>query len=163
MPLDSEEPLEYYEKSMFNSEWKPAKGKRCTPVDDVVLSTDKAPRSARPATAPPKPKEPPSPRKRPSLSSRVCWKSVQRSMNGRTARPRSSRKGRRDPWSPRIIPAKLLPPFDLQDVPKAMDGLNWPVSAKLQRKWFAGELNYPTTDKGAVLGVNQDGQPFRPV
>ncbi len=43
-----------------------------------------------------------------------------------------------------------------------MDRLGWPVAAKLQRKWFAGELNYANTDKGAVLGINQDGNPFPP-
>jgi len=28
------------------------------------------------------------------------------------------------------------------------------------RKWFSGELNYATTDEGARIGINQDGQPF---
>ena len=34
------------------------------------------------------------------------------------------------------------------------------MSAKVMRKWFAGELNYATTDEGARLGINQDGKPF---
>ncbi|MFX8211231.1 DUF6402 family protein, partial [Acinetobacter baumannii] len=29
-------------------------------------------------------------------------------------------------------------------------------------KWFAGELNYATTDEGAVKGINQNGEPFPP-
>lgn len=30
-----------------------------------------------------------------------------------------------------------LPPFDLQDIPSAMDKLGWPVAAKIAKKWFA--------------------------
>ncbi|WP_230945554.1 DUF6402 family protein [Burkholderia pseudomultivorans] len=33
--------------------------------------------------------------------------------------------------------AEKLPEFDLQDVPKAMDKMGWPMSAKLAREWFA--------------------------
>jgi len=33
--------------------------------------------------------------------------------------------------------ADKLPEFDLQDIPKAMDKLGWPISAKLAREWFA--------------------------
>lgn len=29
------------------------------------------------------------------------------------------------------------PRFDLQDIPKAMDKMGWPIAAKLARKWFA--------------------------
>jgi len=43
-----------------------------------------------------------------------------------------------------------------------MDRLGWPVAAKIQRKWFAGELNYANTDDGARIGINQNGQPFQP-
>ncbi len=50
--------------------------------------------------------------------------------------------------------------FDLQDVPGAMDRIGWPMSAKVMRKWLAGELNYASTNAGAVKGINQDGKPF---
>lgn len=33
--------------------------------------------------------------------------------------------------------ANKLPEFDLQDTPKAMDKMGWPISAKLAREWFA--------------------------
>ncbi|OXI61689.1 hypothetical protein CFB81_34920 [Burkholderia sp. AU28863] len=33
--------------------------------------------------------------------------------------------------------ADKLPEFDLQDIPKAMDKMGWPISAKLAREWFA--------------------------
>ncbi|MFX8180220.1 DUF6402 family protein, partial [Acinetobacter baumannii] len=51
------------------------------------------------------------------------------------------------PAAPAIKKQKIKP-FDLQDIPDAMDRIGWPMSAKLQRKWFAGELNYATTDEG---------------
>ncbi|MXN79638.1 hypothetical protein GR157_33575 [Burkholderia sp. 4701] len=33
--------------------------------------------------------------------------------------------------------ADKLPEFDLQDIPKAMDRMGWPISAKLAREWLA--------------------------
>ncbi|HGO6128888.1 TPA: DUF6402 family protein [Burkholderia cepacia] len=33
--------------------------------------------------------------------------------------------------------ADKLPEFDLQDIPKAMDKMGWPIAAKLAREWFA--------------------------
>src|SRR5207253_10982506 len=48
----------------------------------------------------------------------------------------------------------------LQDIPGAMDGIGWPMSAKVMRKWLSGELNYANTDDGARFGINQDGKPF---
>ena len=38
----------------------------------------------------------------------------------------------------KIPPARQVPPFDLQDVPKAMRKLHMPMAAKLQERWFAG-------------------------
>lgn len=67
--------------------------------------------------------------------------------------------------APTIAPATRKPrvkPFDLQDIPDVMDRIGWPVSAKLQRRWFAGALNYANTDDGARDGINQDGKPFPP-
>lgn len=43
-----------------------------------------------------------------------------------------------------------------------MQRIDWPMSAKVMRKWFAGELNYCTTIPGAASGINQDGKPFPP-
>lgn len=38
--------------------------------------------------------------------------------------------------------------------------IGWPMSAKVMRKWFSGELNYADTDIGARYGENQNGLPF---
>lgn len=44
--------------------------------------------------------------------------------------------------APKAVPAppqaKKVPPFDIQDVPKAMRKLGMPMAAKLQERWFAG-------------------------
>lgn len=67
------------------------------------------------------------------------------------------------PVPPPAVPKTKKPrvkPFDLQDIPGAMDRIGWPMSAKVMRKWLSGELNYVNTDKGAVKGINQDGKPF---
>ncbi len=61
-----------------------------------------------------------------------------------------------------VVKKPRAKPFDLQDVPGAMDRIGWPMSAKVMRKWFAGELNYATTDENARLGINQYGKPFPP-
>lgn len=37
--------------------------------------------------------------------------------------------------------ADKLPEFDLQDIPKAMDKMGWPISAKLARKWLASPMH----------------------
>ncbi len=45
-----------------------------------------------------------------------------------------------EPPKPSIVEAEekeQLPVFDLQDVPKAMTKLGWPISAKIAQKWFA--------------------------
>ncbi|MCA7888877.1 DUF6402 family protein [Burkholderia contaminans] len=37
--------------------------------------------------------------------------------------------------------ADKLPEFDLQDIPKAMDKMGWPISAKLAREWLASPMH----------------------
>lgn len=55
---------------------------------------------------------------------------------------------------------KIAPPFDVQDIPGAMENLKLPVSAKLLRKWFASPLNYPLDSFGKIKGVQQDCKPY---
>ncbi|WP_211443214.1 DUF6402 family protein [Collimonas humicola] len=57
---------------------------------------------------------------------------------------------------------KRIKPFDIQEIPSAMEKLGWKISAKLMRKWFAGQLNYPNNDEGDEKQINQLGQPFPP-
>jgi len=34
------------------------------------------------------------------------------------------------------------------------------MAAKIQRKWFSGELNYVSTKEGEVKAINHEGKPF---
>ncbi|WP_458762009.1 DUF6402 family protein [Cupriavidus basilensis] len=125
-------------------------------VDEFYISTERpAPplRDQPPSPpAPPKPKEP----KRPPKSLIEGFLDFREWLN--------------TPPPPRPTPPPAAPeakkprvkPFDLQDIPGAMDRIGWPMSAKVMRKWLSGELNYANTDKGAVRGINQDGKPFPP-
>ncbi|MHA7681572.1 DUF6402 family protein [Cupriavidus sp. PET2-C1] len=63
------------------------------------------------------------------------------------------------PAAPAIKKPRIKP-FDLQDIPGAMDRIGWPMSAKVMRKWLSGELNYADSDEGARIGINQNGDPF---
>jgi hypothetical protein len=65
----------------------------------------------------------------------------------------------------KTLPVPAFPrikPFDIQEIPAAMEKLGWKISAKLMRKWFAGQLNYPVNDEGDEKQINQLGQPFPP-
>ncbi|WP_174954916.1 DUF6402 family protein [Burkholderia lata] len=46
--------------------------------------------------------------------------------------------------------ADKLPKFDLQDIPKAMDKMGWPISAKLAREWFARPRHVYDDDLNSV-------------
>jgi hypothetical protein len=62
------------------------------------------------------------------------------------------------------LPAEPLkiPPFDLQDVPKAMRKLGMPMAAKLQERWFAGKANYSNSPDDLRNEINQDGASYAP-
>jgi hypothetical protein len=57
---------------------------------------------------------------------------------------------------PPAPPVKRVPPFDIQDVPKAMRKLEMPVSAKLQERWFAGYPNYSRSAKDLQNEIDQN-------
>ena len=58
--------------------------------------------------------------------------------------------------------ASKVPPFDLQDVPKAMLKLGMPMAAKLQERWFAGSANYSNDADDLKNEINQDGASYAP-
>ena len=57
---------------------------------------------------------------------------------------------------------KTVPPFDIQEIPRAMRTLMMPMSAKLMEKWFAGQLNYSPDDDAERAMLNQDDKPYPP-
>ncbi|WP_175717071.1 DUF6402 family protein [Burkholderia anthina] len=53
---------------------------------------------------------------------------------------------------------RVVPPFDIQQIPDAMRKEHMPVSAKLMERWFAGQLNYSPTSKDQQNEINQNGE-----
>ncbi|CAG9170724.1 hypothetical protein LMG23992_01766 [Cupriavidus laharis] len=158
MTVDRKYP--YFEKGLVLPRWKlkpePA---HCIAVDGEKfrLSTDHPPPKLRDQPpAPPTPKKPPEP-KRPPKSLIEGFLEFKEWLN--TPSPPKPAPALASAPPP---PKSRVKPFDLLDIPGAMDRIDWPMSAKVMRKWFAGELNYCTTDADAARGINQHGQPFPP-
>jgi hypothetical protein len=57
---------------------------------------------------------------------------------------------------------ETVPPFDLQEIPKAMRKEFMRIAALLMERWFAGRLNYSLTTEDEAKGINQDGKPYPP-
>jgi Family of unknown function (DUF6402) len=53
-----------------------------------------------------------------------------------------------------------VPPFDIQEIPRAMRKEHLTKSAKLMERWFNGELNYGPTDTDVQAEINQHGEPY---
>ena len=148
----SDKKMHYLEKSILWNPWWVVSKKTCTAVDAEEFSLS----MNRPAPPlrdqPPPPPKPPEPKRAPRslLEGFLDFKDW---LN--TPLPPESSK-------PTVVTSSKpkVKPFDLQDIPDALDRVGWPMSAKLQRKWFSGELNYATTDEGAAIGINQNGKPF---
>ncbi|KUZ76876.1 DUF6402 family protein [Burkholderia ubonensis] len=51
-------------------------------------------------------------------------------------------------------PADKLPEFDLQDIPKAMDKMGWPISAKLAREWLASPEHVYNNNLNSVQPID---------
>ncbi|MDI3382167.1 DUF6402 family protein [Xenophilus aerolatus] len=70
------------------------------------------------------------------------------------------------PPAPKAVPApppaKKVPPFDIQDVPKAMRKLGMPMAAKLQERWFAGAANYSRSADDLRDEIDQNGARYVP-
>lgn len=64
--------------------------------------------------------------------------------------------------APAPSPARKVPPFDIQDVPKAMRKVGMPMAAKLQERWFAGAANYSRSDKDLKDEIDQNGKRYVP-
>src|SRR4051812_18756044 len=62
------------------------------------------------------------------------------------------------PKATSALPApKPVPPFDIQDVPKAMRKLGMPMAAKLQERWFAGAANHSRSKQDLKDEIDQNG------
>jgi len=143
------EQLSYYTPGLLIP-WRWKRNESCTPLDlgEFSLASDKP--------APLLRDQPPSaPKLKPAPAKREAKGVIEGFIEFREWLNTPS------PPKPETIRPRVKP-FDLQDIPGAMERIGWPMSAKVMRKWFAGELNYANTDDGAKFGINQDGMPFPP-
>lgn len=63
---------------------------------------------------------------------------------------------------PASPPARKVPPFDIQDVPKSMRKLALPMAATLQERWFAGAANYSRSPRDLLDEIDQNGVRYTP-
>lgn len=142
----------YYkpQKGLWGPQLKEYKGRQgCVPLD-----TQKSVSIDRPA-----PGEKPPPPARPDTIAQVPKSPAQ------PAAPQSRPKA--DPATTKVPPEQAEsevcespPPFDLQDVPIAMDNLGWKVSARLARIWFAGSAHTYNDDPTSRQPLNDDSITF---
>ncbi|WP_234193539.1 DUF6402 family protein [Pseudacidovorax sp. NFM-22] len=157
----------FLKSNNFWRTWKPEDGNVCT-SDDVCLRLDRAPpkllhpppsaqTSARPAAPPAPPPRRPA-KKDPAVAMLESAIAVAEAVGTFKAWLRSPPPPPRPAPPPPAAPApKPVPPFDIQDVPKAMRKLAMPMAAKLQERWFAGYENYSRTPDDLRDELDQHG------
>ncbi len=151
MPKNADKPkISFFQPNdRLFSDWRDRlyqgqQGARLVDIDYPALSLARAPPKARfppPAAVPPT-----SPKPDPRTGSAVAdiiigirtFKAWLNEPEPTPAKPASKSKETNTP---------KVPPFDIQDIPKAMERNSWFVSAKLMRHWFAGRANASLTKK----------------
>lgn len=163
-------PIEFLKSSNFLRTWTPCEGQPCE-MEGVRLSM------ARPAPAvrrhhpsvqtPPRPaQEPPPARPR---QNEDPWVNLALAI-GKVAGKASDFKAWLDspppppapapPPAPQAPAVRKVPPFDIQDVPKAMRQLGMPMAARLQERWFSGYENYSRSASDLRDEIDQHGVPY---
>jgi hypothetical protein len=136
--------IPYYKprKGLFGAELKEYKGSQgCIPLDtQKMVSIDRL----APGEKPPPPPSKPAPE---------APKRVPVSTPSPEAEP-SKRK--EPPKQPEAEACESPPPFDLQDVPIAMDNIGWKVSARLARLWFASPEHIYDNNTKSLQPIDQD-------
>ena len=152
-------------------EWKVFDGAQgCTPLDieSICLRTDKAPPPLPPVAEPRGPEGP---------VLIEAWKQMKTWSASRAeaasvaaAKPPSKPK---EPEGPLLIEAwkeiqewrhgqkekrdrPTIPPFDIQDIPIAMEKIGWHKSSELMLQFFAGRLNYSKTTRDEANAIDQN-------
>nr|WP_175802528.1 DUF6402 family protein [Burkholderia anthina] len=160
--------LSYYRVNKIFGIWTRCEGKDgCEIVRDATLSMGKAPPSL---PEPPKKPEPPKPRPR-----RLTHKDrVNNTFDGLLAAAEGISRFKKwlntpdPPKEHKPAPVKkqekesTVPPFDIQEIPRAMRKIFLPKSAELMERWFAGRLNYSPVDADEGAEINQDGKHYPP-
>lgn len=135
----------YYkpQKGLFGSELKEYQGTRgCIPLETQKgVSIDRLAPGEKPPPPPPEP-----PPKAPGVPPRGSAPDSLPKPDQATAKE--------PPKPPEAEVCENPPPFDLQDVPIAMDNLGWKVSAKLARIWFASPAHTYNDDPTSHQPLN---------
>lgn len=113
------------DKLGLRTEWKLHQGAQgCTTVLNCNLRFDKAPPALAGSPPPPKPpaapKAAPKPPEKPNWAKLIDWATEEKTKEQKL---------------------KEIPPFDIRDIPKAMEEMGWYIAAKLARRWLDGELH----------------------
>ena len=139
--------LPYYKpkKGLFGSELREYKGPQgCVPLDTQrSVSIDRLAPGEKPPPPPPKAISKPSNAPKPPAAPQPPPQTDQ----ARTKGP---------PTQAESEVCENPPPFDLQDVPIAMDNLGWKVSARLARIWFAGAAHTYNDDPTSPQPMSND-------
>ncbi|WP_198388843.1 DUF6402 family protein [Burkholderia ubonensis] len=138
--------IPYYkpQKGLLGAELKEYKGSQgCIPLDtQKSVSIDRLAPGEKP---PPPPPPPPKPAAKAPEAPKP------------TPQPKAEPSKAKEP--PEQLEAEVCenpPPFDLQDVPIAMDNLGWKVSARLARLWFATPANVYDNNPKSVQPLDTD-------
>ncbi|WP_198388685.1 DUF6402 family protein [Burkholderia ubonensis] len=138
--------IPYYkpQKGLLGAELKEYKGSQgCIPLDtQKSVSIDRLAPGEKP---PPPPPPPPKPAAKAPEAPKP------------TPQPKAEPSKAKEP--PEQLEAEVCenpPPFDLQDVPIAMDNLGWKVSAKLARRWFAGPEHIYNDNTKSIQPIDID-------
>ncbi|MFM0338964.1 DUF6402 family protein [Paraburkholderia fungorum] len=157
MPSSNYGKILYYKTNNLLWKWTLCDGNDgCRIVPDVNLSSDKAPPALRVQPPPPDRREP---RRKKEFGGGLL------AVLETASRFRKWLDTPDPPKNPTPAQAKIpeaIPLFDIQEIPGAMRKNSMSKSAMLMEKWFAGELNYSSTDDDEKAEINQDGKPYPP-
>jgi hypothetical protein len=155
--------IPYYKINRLLWRWKWQDGARV--VREVSLSMDKAPPPLpKPPKAPvaaqaPEPKPPPAPALIRLLDGLESVGNAVSRFNVWLDTPPAPKP----PSAPKLVKkVETVPPFDLQEIPKAMRKEHLPKSAAVMEGWLARRLNYSLTTEDEKNEINQDGKPYPP-
>lgn len=165
-----EGPISFLRSNNFLRIWSPQQGQVCE-LAHVALSSARPPPTVAHAAVknvPERPKKEVAPRRRKTPQDRTL-KMINDGIKAAEAISSFSAWLKSPPPQPpapqpvvaKALPAapapKPVPPFDIQDVPKAMRKVGMPMAAKLQERWFAGQENYSRSADDLKNEVAQNG------
>lgn len=173
VPDLSDGPIAYYKPHWFTITWiacRTFKSEGCAAIDNLHLSLESPPPSLR--NAPPPAPAPAKVRPTKIDQDMVMIEDLIKLADGihhwwtKPMPPLSSLLPKpaepRQPVPGKSAAQRTVPPFDIQQIPKTMERLRLPVSARMMRHWFTGRANYSLTQDDVTRGIDQNGKPYAP-